>query len=379
MKTVEIKTGVKIQNKQEAIRLAVSEKIRSGEYGEKLPGVRELAKNFSVNVITLRKALSPLVRDGIIFSEKGKGMFVDGKRKTCIGIIGCTHEKCLFDRGTYFGDVFHGMRDVMEKNNDFFSYQLKQPDRTYQELIRENSSVSGFVIFSPAKIEEKELPDLKGGMPFVVVGNTSADKTVNSVDSDNYNDSFNAVKHLIGEGKKRILFLSDKMRTRTHDLRFRGYMDAIEKSGIDNDKDFIIIEYPVASMFKERILSLFSSKNPPDAIFAANYYPAEKLLEMKEVRIKKLSVVVYDDPMDVLSKFGIEYRVVQQPLHEIGTLAIKKLYDLIQKKNMKPEQIMLPSKLITKANAKRIGTRKINLLVANDARHVLEVTQAFSL
>jgi DNA-binding LacI/PurR family transcriptional regulator len=348
MKTVEIKTGVRIQNKQEAIRLAVAEKIRNGEYGEKLPGVRELAKIFSVNVITLRKALSPLVKEGIIFSEKGKGMFVDGKRKTCIGIIGCTHEKCLFDRGTYFGDVFQGMRDVMEKNNDFFSYQLKQPDRTYQELIRENPSISGLVIFAPVKTEEKELQHLKGGIPFVVVGNTSADKAINSVDSDNYNDSFNAVKQLIGEGKRRILFLSNKAWTRTHDLRYRGYMDALEKSGIVADKKMVIIENPKTDIFREMILSLFNSKNPPDAIFAANCHSAEKFLEMKEDNRKKLSIIVYDDSLNVISKFGIKYRVVQQPLYEIGKAAIKKLYDLIQKKDVKPEQIMLPSQLVKK-------------------------------
>ena len=69
---------------------------------------------------------------------------------------------------------------------------------------------------------------------------------------------------------------------------------------------------------------------------------------MKEVRRKKLSIIVYDDPMDALSKFGIGYRVVQQPLYEIGASAIKRIYDLIQKKNMKPEQIKIPSKLIKK-------------------------------
>lgn len=347
-KTVETRAGVKIRNKQEAIRLAVLEKIRNGEYGEKLPGVRELAKSFSVNVITLRKALSPLVKDGMIFSEKGKGMFVDFKRKTCIGIIGCTHEKCLFDRGTYFGDVFRGMRDVMEEKHDFFSYQLKQPERSYQELIRENQSVSGFIIFAPTKTEEKELPALNGKIPFAVVGNTSADKTINCVDSDNYNDSFKAVKQLIVEGKTRILFLSNKMWTRTHDLRYQGYADTLKKSGISTDKNLVVTENPKTEIFRDKILSLFSSKNPPDAIFAINSFSAEKFLEIKEVRRKNLNIIVYDDPLDGISKFGVEYRVVQQPLYDIGALAMKKLYDLIQKKNVKPEQIKLPSILITK-------------------------------
>jgi DNA-binding LacI/PurR family transcriptional regulator len=327
----------------------VSEKIRNGGYGEKLPGVRELAKNFSVNVITLRKALSSLVRDGVIYTEKGKGIFVNGKRKTCIGIIGCAHEKYLFDKGTYFGDVFSGIHDVIEKNNDFFSYQLKLPDRTYQELIRENPSVSGLVIFAPIKAEEKELPAIKASIPCVVVGTTPTDKTINSVDSDNYNASFNAVKQLVREGKKKILFLSDKMRTRTHDLRRRGYTDALSECGINADKKLIIAENPATTLFKDKIISLFNSKSSPSAIFAANCFSAVKLLEIDEVRRKNFKLIAYDDDNDILLKFGIQYRVIQQPLYEIGKLAMKKLYDLIQKKNMKPEQIRLPSKLMAKA------------------------------
>jgi len=347
MKTVEIKTGVRIQNKQEAIRKAVSEKIRNGEYGEKLPGVRELARSFSVNVITLRKALSALVRDGVIYAEKGKGVFVNSKRKTCIGIVGCTHERCLFDKGSYFGDVFQGMRDVMEKNSDFFSYQLKRPDRTYRDLVRENPSVSGFVIFSPEKVEEKELPEIKGSIPCVVVGSTPADKTINSVDSDNYNDSFNAVKQFMREGNRKVLFLSDEMRTRTHELRYKGYMDALSECGIAADKKMMIAGDPRTSLFKDRVLSLFNSKNPPAAIFAANCYSLRKLLEIKEMNRRDFRIIVYDDFGDKLSKSGIEYRVIRQPLYEIGTSAMKKLYDLIQGKNMKPEQIVLPSELIT--------------------------------
>jgi len=348
MNTVIIENVVKRQNKQEIIRQVVSEKIRNGEYGEKLPSVRELAKNFSVNVITLRKALSPLVGDGVIYTEKGKGIYINSKKRTCIGIIGSTHEKSLFDKGEYFGDIFSGMLENIEKNNDFFSYQSKQRNRTYLEIIRENSSVAGLVIFAPGKAEENELRDIIEKIPFIVVGTTTMDKTFNCIDSDNYNDSMEAVRKLIKEGNKRILFLSDRLLSRTHDLRYKGYIDALSECGIEYDKKMIITENPGENSFSDRVIALWGSVNPPDAIFAASNYAAFKLLEIDDVRPQKNELIVYDDPKDILSRFGIEYRVIQQPLYEIGKLAIKKLYDLIQNKNMKPEQIKLSSKLITK-------------------------------
>lgn len=348
MKTIELRTGVKIQDKQKAIRQLVLKKIKNGEYTEKLPGLRGLARDFSVNVITLRKALSSLIKDGLIYAESGKGIFVNSKRKICIGIIGSGHEKCLFDKGEYFGDVFAGIHDKLENNNNFFSYQLKRSDRTYRELIRENPSVAGLIIFAPIKIEEKELTAINGLIPCIIVGTTPINKTINSVDSDNYNDSRNAVKQLVREGNRKILFLSGKMYTRTHELRCNGYLAALAECGIEADKKMIVTESPGRDLFKNKILSRFNSKNPPTAIFAANCYSAVELLEIDEVRKKKFKLIAYDDPKNVLSKFGVEYRVVQQPLYEIGRTAVKRLYDLIQNKNLKTEQIKLSSRLINK-------------------------------
>ncbi len=48
--------------------------------GEKLPSVRALAVELSINPNTIQKAFSALERDGFIYSVKGKGSFVaDGK------------------------------------------------------------------------------------------------------------------------------------------------------------------------------------------------------------------------------------------------------------------------------------------------------------
>lgn len=59
---------------QEQIRLL----IVSGEYlpGSKLPTVRELAVEASVNPNTLQKALAELERDGLVFTLRTSGRYV---------------------------------------------------------------------------------------------------------------------------------------------------------------------------------------------------------------------------------------------------------------------------------------------------------------
>lgn len=60
------------------IRLDIQERIFSGEWppGTQIPGEVELAKELGVSVITIRQALSQLVREGHVRRERAKGSFV---------------------------------------------------------------------------------------------------------------------------------------------------------------------------------------------------------------------------------------------------------------------------------------------------------------
>jgi GntR family phosphonate transport system transcriptional regulator len=58
--------------------------IHAGHYadGEKMPTEAELARRFSVNRHTVRRALGLLRDDGFVFSKKGSGVFVTSKNAT---------------------------------------------------------------------------------------------------------------------------------------------------------------------------------------------------------------------------------------------------------------------------------------------------------
>lgn len=71
-------------NSREPIYLQLKNKITklaiSGVYkaDEKLPSVRSLAKDLTVNPNTVQKAYQDLERDGVIYSIPGKGSFISG-------------------------------------------------------------------------------------------------------------------------------------------------------------------------------------------------------------------------------------------------------------------------------------------------------------
>lgn len=60
------------------VRDDLYDKITSGVYksGDKIPSERELSETYSVSRMTVRQAINVLVKDGVVYREKGRGTFV---------------------------------------------------------------------------------------------------------------------------------------------------------------------------------------------------------------------------------------------------------------------------------------------------------------
>ena len=61
---------------------AIEEQISRGVYlpGQQLPTEQELSKTFDVNRHTIREAIKELKHDGLVYSLRGKGIFVSSDK-----------------------------------------------------------------------------------------------------------------------------------------------------------------------------------------------------------------------------------------------------------------------------------------------------------
>lgn len=75
------RTPIYEQLYKRVVELAVKKQLSPGD---KLPSVRELAKELGVNPNTVSKAFQELERDGIIYSLAGRGSFISDRNE---GII----------------------------------------------------------------------------------------------------------------------------------------------------------------------------------------------------------------------------------------------------------------------------------------------------
>lgn len=87
--------------------------IISGRYGpgDKLPSVRELAVEASVNPNTMQKALSELERKGLVYSQRTSGRFITEDQEML-------KELKKEQAGRYLAEFFENMRNLGLKDEE---------------------------------------------------------------------------------------------------------------------------------------------------------------------------------------------------------------------------------------------------------------------
>lgn len=113
----------------------------------------------------------------------------------------------------------------------------------------------------------KKLIDLE--IPIVMFDRTCNDICCDKVILDDEKSGYNATKHLIQTGRKKIMFLSTIANTNVSRLRSLGYTTAVKEAGLD-EKIILNINY---KNFHEQLIGTMKSKCI-DGIVAAGEKPA---------------------------------------------------------------------------------------------------------
>jgi GntR family transcriptional regulator len=104
----------------EQIAFAVKEAVARGELaqGAKLPSVRELAQELSINPNTVVRAYEALERDGVVTRRQGAGCFVTGRASSLNGkerrrqLVDLAHRTVT--EGYHLGFSADEIRDAVE-------------------------------------------------------------------------------------------------------------------------------------------------------------------------------------------------------------------------------------------------------------------------
>ncbi len=202
-----------------------------------------------------------------------------------------------------------------------------------EEAERERQLVDNFIarrvdgmLLMPATSSQAYLQlEMAAGFAVVVVDRIPRDLSADYVVVDNVDGARKATAHLIAHGHRRIAMICDEPSIPTAHDRRDGYLDMLRTSGIATDDSLIHIartEQAATAI----VLKLFSSPNPPTALFTArNTLTIGAVAALKTLNLQSsIALVGFDDiPMAGLLNPGIT--MVVQDINQIGTLVASML------------------------------------------------------
>jgi LacI family repressor for deo operon, udp, cdd, tsx, nupC, and nupG len=232
-------------------------------------------------------------------------------------------------------------------------------ERALLDAASQSSWVDG-VLLSSEGLRGRDLAGLVPGVPVVLLGERTAKTAFDHVGIDNVKAAREAVRHLIGGGRRRIAAVggSDSMSDTTSRLRLRGYRRELRAAGLPADGLYVPTpDYKRASA-AAAVHWLLSRDDPPDGIFCFSDELAVGVLRQLHehgVRVPAdISIAGFDDIDE--ARFAIPSLTSIRPDKAgIATAAMDTLMQRTQAPQARPRDIRIGYELIVRESSTRSG------------------------
>ncbi|MEV0179131.1 LacI family DNA-binding transcriptional regulator [Streptomyces sp. NPDC050625] len=220
--------------------------------------------------------------------------------------------------------------------------------------------VDGALVFSlhlddplPGLIRGAGVPTVFGGRPGWSHGTPDAVY----VDSDNRGGAREAVRHLVGLGRRRIAHITGALDQTSAVDRLDGFRDVM------GDADpLLIVESDFTPAGGERAMRELLDRCPDvDAVFAANDLGASGALRVLRASGRRVpedvAVIGFDDMLPVAEQTDPPLTTIRQDIEEMGRLMARLLLRGLDRGNQgdsaadTPSGVILPTTLVRRASA----------------------------
>ena len=249
-----------------------------------------------------------------------------------------------------FASIIEGAEVEARKQGYFLISSSSEDPDNFAELIDElikRRRVDGLIVINP--YADNRFEHTPVDFPVVFVGAYSRDTAISSVSLDDERVAYEAVQHLISLGHQKIAMITGPMKEDCSQDRCKGYAKALQKAGIEINKDWITEGDWTATSGQNGLQKLLEGEQIPSAIFAQNDRMAMGVIRAARdhnftVPID-LSVIGIDD-MPLSSYFDPPLTTLRQDMPGIGREATQILIDMIKKAGKPVRQIKISGELV---------------------------------
>ena len=258
--------------KHSFIRRALEKNIRDGQYFERIPPVRALAREFGVSLQTMTKALRPLVQSGLLLPGPGGTRIARSiPYRFPIGVVTLVlpgQPECALEQDP----LITTLREEMTRD-DITPVLLVLPSaEIYQkQLFWEARQTDGYLFLYQSFFPALQHFDLRG-IP-CLAGNRldNGDSGVHWIDFDWRKQIFDLVRLLLDRGFRRIAYLTLQLSAAAK-FHYETWLDVCESYGIGNytpeESDFALAPEERLKRFAA------SAAGRPEALIFFNLAPA---------------------------------------------------------------------------------------------------------
>lgn len=212
--------------------------------------------------------------------------------------------------------------------------------------------VAGLVIVPSLTNDTQRLSRLKQmGIPVILLDRLVADVEVDAVKVDNERGAYDAVRHLISLGCRRVAIITGVLDLTTGRERYAGYQMALAAAGLPHTPAMVKIGDFKADSGYRLTRDLLLSEQPPDALFVSNnLMTLGALRALRELGIQvpqQIALVGFDD-MPWSGDLYSPLTAVSQPTYDLGTEAVSLLLRRLAEPGSPFRTVMLQTRLIVR-------------------------------
>jgi LacI family transcriptional regulator len=194
--------------------------------------------------------------------------------------------------------------------------------------------VTGLLAIFPGELSPHLIQRFQHGFPLVMIDDQETPRNVPWVGVDNVASAYEATRHLLELGHKRITHIMGPRNYSCAIERYQGYRQALLDAGISPDPALLLHGKFEPSSGRQCAESLFSRDRSewPSAIFAGNDQMAYGVLEVAEqlgIRVPAdISLVGFDDNM-LSAHMRPSLTTIRQPFSTMGRKAVEILLSMV--------------------------------------------------
>lgn len=262
----------------------------------------------------------------------------------------------------FFSSVVENIEKVLNLNG--YNIIMTQSNELYAKECQEIDTLLKIQVDGIIASMANETTDLEyyqkiksKGTELVLFDRGEEELNVDYVGIDDYKSSHLVIDHLVSQNCKRIAHIAGFKHIRIYKERIRGYKDALEKSGLAVQENWIIESNLRLDDGRRIMQQLLDSPERPDAVYVAGDIAAlgalQVLLENKIKIPEEMALIGFsDEPFTSLTQPSIS--TVNQHSDQIGKLAAEAFLERINNPKKKTiNRIILEPELIIRQSSNR--------------------------